>query len=137
MASFEDELKTGREIARRAGELALTYRKKGIDYDAKSDDSPVTIADRECEKLIATERQKAFPADGMLGEEGALRESTNGRKWIVDPIDGTRDFIRGTGAWSVLIGLEQADHIVAGFAFFPESGAMYYAARGLGAWREI
>ena len=66
----------------------------------KADESPVTIADRACEKLIVEGLRSAFPEDGLLGEEGAARESENGRRWIIDPIDGTRDFIRGTRAWT-------------------------------------
>jgi histidinol-phosphatase len=134
MASYEKELSAGREIAKRAGDLALKYREGDITVDSKSDESPVTIADRECEKLIVAGLQEAFPEDGLLGEEGALKESANRRKWIVDPIDGTRDFIRGTGAWSVLIGLEEAGEVVAGFAYFPATGKMYSASKGAGAW---
>jgi histidinol-phosphatase len=134
MSAYQRELETGRRIARLAGEVALKYRAQGIGYDSKSDESPVTIADRECEKLIVSELEKAFPEDGLLGEEGAMKESTNGRKWIIDPIDGTRDFIRGTRAWSVLIGLEENDQVVAGFNYFPAYDEMFSAAKGLGAW---
>jgi histidinol phosphatase-like enzyme (inositol monophosphatase family) len=112
----------------------LKIREGNIGVEAKSDESPVTIADRECEKLIVAELQRAFPADGLLGEEGAARESSNGRKWIIDPIDGTRDFIRGTRAWSVLIGLEEKGDVVAGFAYFPSTDEMFSAARGEGAF---
>src|SRR5580658_5667286 len=132
--AYQRELTIGSEIARRAGELALKIREGDIAIESKPDESPVTIADRECEKLIVAELQRAFPEDGLLGEEGASRESSNGRKWIIDPIDGTRDFIRGTGAWSVLIGLEERGEVVAGFAYFPSTGEMYSAARGEGAF---
>ena len=134
MALYEKELQTGREIARHAGAVALEYRIRGIGYESKSDESPVTVADRECEKLIVARLTEAFPEDGLLGEEGAMKESTNGRRWIIDPIDGTRDFIRGTRAWSVLIGLEEHDRIVAGFAYFPSFDEMFYAAKDQGAW---
>src|SRR5580693_9280941 len=131
--AYQKELNIGVEIARKAGDLALKIREGGIfgeklEVESKADESPVTIADRECEKLIAAELQRAFPEDGLLGEEGASRESSNGRKWIIDPIDGTRDFIRGTGAWSVLIGLEEHGAVVAGFACFPATGEMFSAA---------
>lgn len=132
--AYQNELTTGAEIARKAGNLALKIREGNIGVEAKSDESPVTIADRECEKLIVAELQRAFPADGLLGEEGAARESSNGRKWIIDPIDGTRDFIRGTRAWSVLIGLEEKGDVVAGFAYFPSTDEMFSAARGEGAF---
>src|SRR5580658_5685034 len=134
--AWQHELTIGAEIARKAGGLALKIREGNIHVESKSDESPVTIADRECEKLIVAELQRVYPEDGLLGEEGASRESSNGRKWIIDPIDGTRDFIRGTGAWSVLIGLEERGKVVAGFAYFPSTGEMYSAARGEGAFRD-
>jgi histidinol phosphatase-like enzyme (inositol monophosphatase family) len=132
--SWQNELTIGADIARRAGALALKIREGNIGIESKADESPVTVADRECEKLIVEALQKAFPGDGLLGEEGAARESTNGRRWIIDPIDGTRDFIRGTRAWSVLIGLEDHGKAVAGFAFFPSTGEMFSAAKGEGAF---
>ena len=134
MKSYEKEMSFGREIAKKAGDLALHHRQGGIGFDAKSDESPVTIADRECETLIVAGLQKAFPEDGLLGEEGALKNSTNRRKRIIEPIDGTRDFIRGTRAWSVLIGLEEEDQVVAGFAYFPATGEMFSASKGGGAF---
>jgi len=132
--AYQNELTAVQAIARKAGDLALRIREGNIGIEVKSDESPVTIADRECEKLIVEELQRAFPDDGLLGEEGAARESANGRRWIIDPIDGTRDFIRGTRAWSVLIGLEENKEIVAGFAYFPSTREMYSAALGEGAW---
>lgn len=137
MGNYDKELAFGRDVAKRAGELALQYRQNGIGHDVKSDESPVTVADRECEKLIVSAITEAFPEDGLLGEEGASKESGNGRKWIIDPIDGTRDFIRGTRAWSVLIGLEDQGDVVAGFAYFPATGEMFSASKGAGAyWNE-
>lgn len=137
MSKYLKELEFGRDIARRAGDLALRYREGGIGHEVKSDESPVTIADKECEKLIVAALAEAFPDDGVLGEEGSVKESANRRKWIVDPIDGTRDFIRGTRAWSVLIGLEEAGEVVAGFAYFPATGEMFSASKGGGAfWNE-
>jgi histidinol-phosphatase len=132
--AYQTELATGAAIARKAGALALEIREGNLGIETKSDESPVTIADRACEKLIVEELQRAFPEDGLLGEEGAARESSNGRKWIIDPIDGTRDFIRGTRAWSVLIGLEEQGEMVAGFTYLPATGEMFSAARGEGAF---
>ncbi len=114
--------------------LALEIREGNIGVETKPDESPVTKADRACEKLIVEELQRAFPDDGFLGEEGAARESANGRKWIIDPIDGTRDFIRGTRAWSVLIALEEQGKVVVGFAHFPSTGELFSAAQGEGAF---
>jgi histidinol-phosphatase len=133
---YQNELTAGEAIARKAGALALEIREGGLGVEIKPDESPVTIADRACEKLIVEELQSVFPEDGLLGEEGAARKSTNGRQWIIDPIDGTRDFIRGTGAWSVLIGLEEHGKVVAGFAYFPCTGEMFSAAKGKGAFQD-
>jgi histidinol phosphatase-like enzyme (inositol monophosphatase family) len=132
MTSFSRELEIGRTIARRAGEHALRYWGKGIGFESKADASPVTLADKESERLIASLIAENFPDDGMLGEEGSRKDSGNGRRWIIDPVDGTRDFIRGNPAWAVLIGFEAAGEIEAGFAFLPAMGHMFYAARGAG-----
>lgn len=134
--AYERETELGAAIARRAGELALKIREGHLGVESKSDESPVTIADKACEKLIVEELSAAFPGDGFLGEEGASTESANGRKWIIDPIDGTRDFIRGTRAWSVLIGLEENGEVVAGHAFFPALNRMFSAAKGMGAYQD-
>src|SRR6202167_5099262 len=125
MPTFEKELETGRAIARKAAETALRYFRTGIPFDSKPDHSPVTAADRECEQLIARELEQAFPDDGLLGEEGAQKNSRSGRRWIIDPIDGTRDFVRGSPAWAVLIGLEAEGDVVAGFACLPPLGAPF------------
>src|SRR5215471_9402059 len=91
---YARELEIGRLIARRAGELALSYWGKGIGFDSKADASPVTVADRETERLISSMIEENFPEDGLLGEEGSRKDSGSGRRWIIDPIDGTRDFVR-------------------------------------------
>ena len=134
MIDLQKELETGRSIARQAGEIALRYYRTGIAFEAKSDDSPVTRADRECEQFIARELERAFPDDGLLGEEGAQKPSRSGRRWIVDPIDGTRDFVRGNPAWANLIGLEADGEVVAGFACMPALGELFAASRGGGAF---
>jgi len=135
MTSFSRELEIGLTIARRAGENALRYWGKGIGFESKADASPVTQADQEGERLIASLIAEHFPDDGLLGEEGARKDSGNGRRWIIDPVDGTRDFIRGNPAWAVLLGFEAAGEIEAGFAFLPAMGDMFFAARGAGAFR--
>ncbi len=131
--SFDRELQTARRAAAASGELAQRLRATGISSESKDDLSPVTNADRECERLIHNILISEFPSDGILGEEGAARESRSGRRWIVDPIDGTRDFIRGNRHWAVLIGLEEGDDVIAGVCNLPMYGEMYSAARGAGA----
>ncbi|MGH9722086.1 MAG: inositol monophosphatase family protein [Bryobacteraceae bacterium] len=122
------------KAAQRAGEIALSYWQQGIQAESKPDLSPVTVADRESERAIAAMIEAAFPEDGILGEEGANKASRNGRQWIIDPIDGTRDFVRGNRAWAVLIGLEEHGEIVAGVAFLPAMQEMFTATRGGGAF---
>jgi histidinol-phosphatase len=134
MIHLTKELEAGRSIARRAGEIAMRYYRTGIAFEAKPDDSPVTRADRECEQFITNELQQAFPDDGLLGEEGAEKTSRSGRRWIIDPIDGTRDFVRGIPTWAVLIGLEADGEVVAGFACMPALGDLYTASKGGGAF---
>lgn len=134
MQTFAEELELSRALARKAGEIAMRYFRKGIAFEAKDDLSPVTAADRECERMIAGELEQTFGDDGLLGEEGARKESRNGRRWIIDPIDGTRDFVRGSPAWAVLIGFEADGEVAAGSVFFPALGDLYSACRGGGAF---
>jgi histidinol phosphatase-like enzyme (inositol monophosphatase family) len=132
--AFEREVALARQMAEAAGALALDYQRKGVATETKSDESPVTAADRACEKLIVESIARVFPDDGVLGEEGSNRESSNGRRWIIDPIDGTRDFVRGIPLWAVLIALEEDSQIVAGAAYSPRQGLLLSAGRGTGAW---
>ena len=132
---LEREIDLARRLAARSSELALRHQHAGIRAESKPDDSPVTIADRDCEKLICAALEQAFPDDGILGEEGAFKPSRNGRRWIVDPIDGTRDFVRGNFLWSVLIGLEEGGEVAAGVAHLPLLKQTCWAVRGEGAYR--
>lgn len=132
--AFQKEVELAKLLAEEAGALAIDYQRRGVTAETKSDESPVTAADRACERLIVDRIARAFPEDGILGEEGASRESSNGRRWMIDPIDGTRDFVRGTPLWAVLIGLEENGEVVAGAAYCPKQGILEWAAKGLGAW---
>ncbi len=102
--------------------------------ETKADLSPVTRADRECELLLSRAFQEDFSEDGLLGEEGALVESRSGRRWIIDPIDGTRDYVRGNPLWVNLIGLEVGGEVVAGIVNLPALGAMYSSSKNAGAY---
>ena len=132
---YEKELDAALTAARRAGDLALGYWRTGIKADSKSDESPVTAADRHCERLLVQELLANFPDDGILGEEGAGKPATSGRRWIIDPIDGTRDFVRGNRVWAQLIGLEENGEVVVGIAHFPALAETYWATKGGGAFR--
>jgi histidinol phosphatase-like enzyme (inositol monophosphatase family) len=132
---FQKEIDFARSVAMHAGDVAMGYAARELKPETKPDLSPVTIADRECEALIASRIAEAFPDDGILGEEGSDKPSRNGRRWIVDPIDGTRDFVRGLPLWSVLIGLEVDGDVVAGIAHMPLRRESYFAVKGHGAYR--
>jgi histidinol-phosphatase len=132
--AFEQELELAKLLAQEAGAMAFDYQRRGVTAEAKADESPVTAADRACEKLIVERIVREFPEDGILGEEGANRESQSGRRWIIDPIDGTRDFVRGIPLWAVLIALEQDGEVAAGVAYSPPQSLLLWARRGNGAW---
>ena len=127
------EIEVAVQASRKAAELALRYQSH-VAVETKPDNSPVTQADRECERLIASILSEAFPEDGLLGEEGTRLESRSGRRWIIDPIDGTRDYVRGRPLWANLIALEAGDEIVAGVVNLPVLGGLYHASRGGGAF---
>jgi histidinol phosphatase-like enzyme (inositol monophosphatase family) len=132
--AYEREIAVAQELAEEAGRLAEEFQRRGITAEEKSDESPVTAADRACEKLLVEGLYKAFPGDGFLGEEGANCDSGSGRRWIIDPIDGTRDFVRGIPLWSILIGLEEGGEVVAGIACCPGQRLLAWASKGGGAW---
>ncbi len=97
---------------------------------------PVTIADREAEALIRRLVSAAFPDDGFLGEEFGDQPGTSGFRWVIDPIDGTKSFIRHIPVWATLIGLEYKGEQIGGVAYIPVFGMMYRALRGGGAYHE-
>jgi histidinol-phosphatase len=123
------------EAADKAGQLALRYFDSSFTIEWKSDCSPVTVADREAEQLLRQTLQRAFPNDGFLGEEFGDTPGTSGFRWIIDPIDGTRSFVRGVPLWATLVGLEYKDEQIAGIAVAPALGQTYRALRGDGAYR--
>lgn len=120
------------EAAWQAGRITLRYYQTGVSVEAKADDSPVTIADREAETLLRGLIQRTFPDDGIVGEEWGEIAGRSGRRWIVDPIDGTKSFIHGVPLYAVLIGLEIGQECAVGVARFPALNEMVCAAKGLG-----
>lgn len=119
------------EAARAAGDVALKYFRRGVEVTLKADRSPVTQADREAEQVIVELLGRAFPTHGFLGEELGARGSKDVR-WIVDPIDGTRNFVRGIPIWAVLIALEERGEVTAGVILNPVSGELWTARKGQG-----
>ena len=121
------------EAARAAGEIALRYYRGGFEVTIKPDQTPVTQADREAERAITAILGRAFPDWGFLGEEfgeAGARET----RWIIDPIDGTKNFVRGIPFWAVLIGLEERGEITTGVVFNPVTDELYTARKGEGAF---
>jgi histidinol-phosphatase len=117
--------------AHAAGRHAMHY------FEWKQDRSPVTIADREAESMLRTQIHAAFPDDGFLGEEFGEQAGSSGYRWIIDPIDGTKSFIRNIPLWATLVGLEYLGEQIAGVAYLPALGDVTYRAlRGDGAWRD-
>jgi histidinol-phosphatase len=123
------------DVARRAGQLALGYFDRGVNVEWKHDQSPVTVADREAEQFLRSTLLGAFPGDGFLGEESGATPGSSGFRWIIDPIDGTRNFVRGIPLWGTLVGLEYKDEQIAGVAEVPAIHQSYRALRGDGAYR--
>ena len=123
------------DTAWHAGQLTLGYFQTGLRPDFKADDSPVTVADREAEKLIRRRIEAKYPHHAIVGEEfGADGAEGYSHRWIVDPIDGTRSFVRGVPMYAVLIGLEIEGVCQVGVAHFPALRETIAAAIGEGCW---
>lgn len=129
---FEEELAFANELADRAGEIALGFFGGTFEIRLKPDRSPVTEADVAIEAAIREAIRSRYPDDGVLGEEGGA-EGRGRRRWIVDPIDGTKNFADGVQIWSTLIALAVDDEPVVGVVSFPALDERYEAATGRGA----
>jgi histidinol-phosphatase len=132
---WRSRYETAIEEAQRAAKVALSYFEGTLQVEWKGDLSPVTIADRETENILRTTLAQTFPYDGFHGEEYGDTPGSSGFRWIIDPIDGTRSFVRGIPLWATLLGLEYKDEQIAGVAAVPALGHVYRALRGDGAFR--
>jgi histidinol-phosphatase len=131
---FEEELAFANELADLAGEIGLGFFGGSFEVRMKPDRTPVTEADVAIERAIRTAVRDRYPDDGILGEEGGLQRGGGRRRWIVDPIDGTKNFADGVQIWSNLIALAVDDDPVLGVVNLPVLGERYQAVRGGGAW---
>jgi histidinol-phosphatase len=131
---FEEELAFANDLADLAGEIGLGFFGGSFEVRMKPDRTPVTEADVAIERAIRTAVKKRYPDDGVLGEEGGLKRGGGRRRWIVDPIDGTRNFADGVQIWSNLIALAVDDDPVLGVVNLPALGERYQASREGGAW---
>ncbi len=122
------------DLSRRAGHMTLGYfQLAGLEVESKADESPVTIADRETETFIRAEVARLFPEDQVIGEEFGEGPGAEGaRRWIVDPIDGTKSFIHGVPLYGVMIGVEENGRMIAGAVNIPALGDLVVAEVGKG-----
>jgi histidinol-phosphatase len=133
--SLLDYLEFATETAYMAGKLTLSYFQSDVHPEFKSDNSPVTIADREVESFIRSRIENRFPRHSIVGEEfGENAFMDSEFRWFIDPIDGTKSFIRGVPLYAVLIGLEIAGRAQVGVAYYPAMDEMLAAASGYGCW---
>jgi histidinol-phosphatase len=129
-----DFLSFAETTAREAGALTLEYfLTDGARAEFKSDDTPVTIADRKAEELIRHRIAETYPDHQIVGEEYGATEGTSDYRWIIDPIDGTKSFVHGVPLYAVLIALEIKGKMEVGCAYFPALDEIISAATGLGA----
>jgi 3'(2'), 5'-bisphosphate nucleotidase len=137
MESLQREQRVAEAAARAAGIAALKFY--GTEESRlKADDSPVTAADHAANGVILQRLREAYPEDAILSEESrdTLERLDAERVWIVDPLDGTKEFIAQNGEFSIMIGLVRDGEPILGVVYLPDGDVLYSAARGDGAWVE-
>lgn len=124
-------------LTQAAGRRTLRwFRADDLEVEQKLDGTPVTAADRDAERFLREQLAEAFPGDGVLGEEEAATAGRTGRRWIIDPIDGTKAFACGVPLYSNLLALEDEHGIAVGVVHLPALGETVWAGRGLGCWSD-
>jgi len=133
--SLQQYLDFAVETAYLAGRLTLGYFQTGLRPEAKPDATPVTVADRKAEELIRNRIEQRYPQHAIVGEEyGSQGTEGASHRWFVDPIDGTKSFVRGVPLYAVLLGLEIEGTVRVGAAYLPALDEMVAAASGQGCW---
>jgi myo-inositol-1(or 4)-monophosphatase len=122
-----------KEALRQSGEVALTYFGR-VRAEKKSDGSHITEADRACEAILVEQLERHFPGTGVIGEEGALQEGSQGT-WHVDPIDGTSAFLERLAHWGPTVCLVKDGNVEVGAMWVPLLEDFWFARKGAGAWR--
>src|SRR5437763_4968448 len=130
--SLSDLLSVATEAAYFAGRRTLAYFNTGVAVEYKADDTPVSRADRESEQLSRERIARSYPEHSILGEEGGRQDGDPDYRWIIDPIDGTKTFIRGVPLYGVMIGVEVKGRPAVGVVYMPALDEMLTAATGLG-----
>ncbi len=128
------ELEAAIEAAREAGRLQLRRFRRRQAVEQKADDTPVTATDRESEALIRRRLEAAFPGCGFLGEEGGETATASAVRWIVDPLDGTKKYVRGLPFFGPCIALERDGELQLGVMYLPAMKELFWAERGAGAF---
>ncbi|GAB2592851.1 inositol-phosphate phosphatase [Dyella jejuensis] len=131
---WDAALRAAREAADAAAEVIRHYWKRGVDVEIKSDATPVTVADREAEQAIRAVLAPALPGASIYGEEFGLDGDRDGLLWLVDPLDGTKSFVRRTPFFSTQIALMHRGELVLGVSSAPVYGETMWACAGAGAW---
>jgi myo-inositol-1(or 4)-monophosphatase len=135
MSKYQEYLDFAMDTAWQAGRLTLGYFQTDLQTNYKTDKTPVTEADRLAETIIHSRIENRYPEHYLIGEEyGSRGELDASHRWFIDPIDGTRSFMRGVPMYAILLGLEIEWEIRVGVAYFPALGEMLAAAEGLGCW---
>ena len=132
--TLDERVAPAAELARIAGTVALRHYRTNLTVETKADGSPVTVADRAAETAARAWVQSRFPQDGILGEELGEERPGAPRRWIIDPIDGTKAFVRGTPLWGSLVALCEGERVLAGAAYLPAVDELVAAAPGAGCW---
>jgi len=134
MTTPELMLEAVTDVARLAGAVALRYFRTTVAVEAKGDGSPVTVADRAAEHEAREWIAARFPGDAVLGEEYGFSGDARRRRWFIDPIDGTKTFVRGVPLWGTMIAVAQDDLVIAGAIHCPAVDDLVAAAVGCGCW---
>ena len=131
---YDDDLRLAHVIADQVDALTMSrFKAQDLTVETKPDTTPVTDADRHAEEIVRSQLARTRPRDAVIGEE--LPDTGHGpRQWVVDPIDGTKNFVRGVPVWATLIALMDAGEVVLGLVSAPALGRRWWAAVGSGAW---
>lgn len=134
MSRLADDLALAHTIIDRVDKLTRSrFGAEDLRIDTKPDLTPVSDADREAEAVVRSMLGRERPRDAIFGEEEGGAESHEGRRWIVDPIDGTKNYVRGVPVWATLLGLEEDGEMVLGIVSAPALGRRWWGGKGLGA----
>ena len=134
MPGYDDDLRLAHVLADAVERLtSARFRAEDLRVDTKPDLTLVSDADRDAEELIRVQLKRTRPRDAVIGEEFAPTGSSN-RQWVVDPIDGTHNFVRGVPVWATLIALVDDGVPVIGLVAAPALGRRWWAALGSAAW---